>query len=307
MLELIDKTLEGSTGFRLRPHVIEDLNRISIYRIEPEAGRWRQVEMRIQHSTHKPPSWQDVPRYIDEMCEYVNDNWEFKPAVHLAAYVMWRLNWIHPFIDGNGRTTRAVSYYVLCAKLAFRIPGVKTIPELIAANKNPYYDALEAADREYGQGRIDVSTMESLLKDLLAAQVVEALDRDKSVRRADVTRAAKSVPQFSTERRPDTSGSNTPAFSMKVGVVFGAVATAFLMALVLLQIGGHQLPESAKFIIVMIFALSGGFSAASLGGHASSRGSIPLPGARQHAFGYAVTGGIGTVVILLILGKYLFL
>jgi hypothetical protein len=31
-------------------------------------------------------------------------------AIHLAAYLMWRLNWIHPFADGNGRTARMTSY-----------------------------------------------------------------------------------------------------------------------------------------------------------------------------------------------------
>ncbi|MBL8221394.1 MAG: Fic family protein, partial [Bryobacterales bacterium] len=31
--------------------------------------------------------------------------------------VMWRLNWIHPFFGGNGRTARSASYLVLCASL----------------------------------------------------------------------------------------------------------------------------------------------------------------------------------------------
>ena len=30
-----------------------------------------------------------------------NDNWDDSTPVHLASYVMWRLNWIHPFTDGN--------------------------------------------------------------------------------------------------------------------------------------------------------------------------------------------------------------
>jgi hypothetical protein len=29
----------------------------------------------------------------------------------LAAYGLWRLNWIHPFVEGNGRTARAVCYF----------------------------------------------------------------------------------------------------------------------------------------------------------------------------------------------------
>jgi Fic family protein len=84
-----------------------------------------------------------------------------------------RLNWIHPFRDGNGRTSRAVSYLVLCARLGMRLPGTKTIPERIAGNKQPYYDALDSADAAWKAGRLDVSAMELLLSDNLAAQLVE--------------------------------------------------------------------------------------------------------------------------------------
>jgi Fic family protein len=161
MAELIDQALTSPSRFRLRPHVIQDLNRISIQRIESDAGRWRDVPMRIEQSSHIPPKPEDIPRYIDEMCDYVNDNWDSQSALHLAAYVMWRLNWIHPFIDGNGRTTRAISYYVLCIKLGFRIPGVKTIPQMVAENKTPYYKSLEAADEADAKSDLHVSGMQS--------------------------------------------------------------------------------------------------------------------------------------------------
>jgi Fic family protein len=70
-----------------------------------------------------------------------------KKPLHLASYVMWRLNWIHPFTDGNGRTSRAVSYLVLCIRLRALLPGKLTIPEQIEQDKTPYYRALEAAER----------------------------------------------------------------------------------------------------------------------------------------------------------------
>ena len=136
--------------------------------------------MKIRGSGHDPPPATDVPRYVDEMCDYVNDNWDTKSPLHLAAYVMWRLNWIHPFVDGNGRTTRAVSYYVLCSKLNFYFPGVTTIPEFISGDKQPYYKALEEADKAQEDGEIDVSKMEGLLKSLLAKQMVLALQGAES-------------------------------------------------------------------------------------------------------------------------------
>lgn len=89
---------------------------------------------------------------------------------------MWRLNWIHPFSGGNGRTSRAASYLVLCAKLGYRVSGTKTIPEQIVANRQPYYEALDAADAAWTQNRIDLTTMENLLEHALAVQLSSVLE-----------------------------------------------------------------------------------------------------------------------------------
>lgn len=105
------------------------------------------------------------------MCDYVNQNWG-KTAIHLAAYLMWRINWIHPFFGGNGRTARAIAYLVLCARLGFTLPGTKTIPDLIVEHhRKSYYEALRHADEMWKGGSLDVSMMESLMSALLASQL----------------------------------------------------------------------------------------------------------------------------------------
>lgn len=110
--------------------------------------------------------------HIEEMCDYVNDKWDKKSPLHLASYVMWRLNWIHPFTDGNGRTSRALSYLVLCLKLGYLLPGKRTIPDQISENKTPYYKALEAADEAFAANRIDLSMLKHLIGSMLAEQLV---------------------------------------------------------------------------------------------------------------------------------------
>src|SRR4051812_41331333 len=72
------------------------------------------------------------------MCDYVNVGGRESP-IHIAAYLLWRLNWIHPFSGGNGRTSRAVSYYALCVRLGFVLPGNVTIPEQLTTNRAAYY------------------------------------------------------------------------------------------------------------------------------------------------------------------------
>jgi Fic family protein len=84
---------------------------------------------------------------------------------------MWRLNWIHPFDDGNGRTSRIVSYVVLMIRSGFILPGTPAIPDQIVLDRSGYFRALDEADAACREGLIDVSTMEGLLGNMLAKQL----------------------------------------------------------------------------------------------------------------------------------------
>jgi Fic family protein len=132
----------------------------------------RDGPVKISGDSHQPPDHPQVPKLVDEMCAYVNANWH-KSALHLSAYLMWRLNWIHPFFGGNGRTARAVSYLIMCARLGFPLPGTNTIPDLIVQNKDPYYEALREADQAWATGSLDVTKMEELQSALLAKQLLD--------------------------------------------------------------------------------------------------------------------------------------
>jgi Fic family protein len=138
------------------------------------AGTWRNTPVKIDGSGHQPPAEAFVSEEIEMMCNYVNEHWKEKSAVHLCAYVLWKLNWIHPFSDGNGRTARAVAYVVLSIKLDSLLPGAPTIPEQIAGDKKPYYNALEAADKALKDGKIDVGALEEMLEAMLAKQLLNA-------------------------------------------------------------------------------------------------------------------------------------
>lgn len=177
--QLILEVVDGRP-FRLRPSTLLDLNRCAIEGLDAYAGVWRPAGISIGESKHTPPGGHLVPELVEELCDYINDNWADVSAIHLASMVMWRLNWIHPFTEGNGRTSRATSYLVLCAKSSSLLPGAMTIPEQIVANRQPYYDALESADRRYDdQGRLTTDTveeMEDLLGSMLARQLRGAFD-----------------------------------------------------------------------------------------------------------------------------------
>ncbi len=149
------------------------LNRLALEAVDSGAGSYRSSGIEITHSSHKPINASNVPDEIEQMMEYLSDNWEHETPIHLSAYAMWRVNWIHPFPDGNGRTARIFSYMVLCAKTGHFPSKGDSIPDRISADKQPYYNALEDADKHYKKGKIDVSHMEDLLEDCLVKQLVE--------------------------------------------------------------------------------------------------------------------------------------
>jgi len=166
---------EPERPFRLRQSLVLQLHQCALEGIHPLAGTYRNTAVKIGQSRHTPPDAFQVADFVAEMCDYVNEHWATKSASHLSAYVLWRLNWIHPFADGNGRTARMISYLVMSIKLNSLLPGTPTIPDQIAGNKSPYYDALEVADRRWREeGIVDVSDTERMLEAMLAQQLLNA-------------------------------------------------------------------------------------------------------------------------------------
>jgi Fic family protein len=174
-MQIVQQAIERNT-FKLRISLILGLQREALAEISAYAGNFRPAGVEIVGSKHKPVEAFQVPELLEDLCDYVNENWE-KTAIHLASYIMWRLNWIHPFADGNGRTSRILSYVILCIKTGSILPGTPTIPEQIVENRNPYFDALDAADEAFLEGRIDVSSMENLISGMLATQLTNAYQK----------------------------------------------------------------------------------------------------------------------------------
>ena len=88
-------------------------------------------------------------------------------TVELVACVLWRINHSHPFINGNGRTARAVWYLVLCMKSGGLLPGNEILPELLRRNgtRDRYRSALQEADGD------NPAPLVELVRELVATQI----------------------------------------------------------------------------------------------------------------------------------------
>jgi hypothetical protein len=55
-----------------------------------------------------------------------------------------------------------------------KFPGRVTVPDLIVAQKQPYYAALDAADAAWKTSGVDVGEMETLIEELLRQQIMSS-------------------------------------------------------------------------------------------------------------------------------------
>jgi serine/threonine protein kinase len=91
------------------------------------------------------------------------------------------------------------------------------------------------------------------------------------------------------------------------GVSASAVVMIFLMVLVAASVAGHVVPTESRYLVLFVIAFALGLSSGSLGGAAGAAGRIPLPFAKNHPIEFATSGGIAVFVIVLVLGRLLFL
>lgn len=153
----------------LSAHIVKALNFQAITCLHTNAGEYRPCEVIV--GTHRPPSYYRVEALMDDFINVVNRGWELADPIASAAFILWRLNHIHPFINGNGRTARATCYFVLCVKLGGWLPGTTILPELIKRERAAYVAALQHADASAATGNLDLGPLHQLLSTLLQEQI----------------------------------------------------------------------------------------------------------------------------------------
>ncbi len=87
-----------------------------------------------------PPEYSEIPSLIDQLVDYVNTT-DDHPLI-IAAIVHYQLVTIHPFEDGNGRTARLLSGYVL-DYYGYGFHGIGSLEEYFAYDPEEYYASLQ--------------------------------------------------------------------------------------------------------------------------------------------------------------------
>lgn len=110
-----------------------------------DVGRFRQNdEVVVQNQitgevAHTPPAFIEIPAFVSELCQFFNEQ-DAETYIHpviKGIIIHFMVAYMHPFVDGNGRTARALFYWYML-KQGYWLTEYLSISRIIYAAKPSY-------------------------------------------------------------------------------------------------------------------------------------------------------------------------
>ncbi|HYD34916.1 MAG TPA: Fic family protein [Vitreimonas sp.] len=114
---------------------------------EKYVGQYRDKQVIVKSATHgqivfRPPVSVEIPYLVEDFFTWLNDgDSQLIHAIFKAAITHYQLVYIHPFIEGNGRTARAMASLVLYAS-QYDFKRFFSLEQYFDADVDQYYQAL---------------------------------------------------------------------------------------------------------------------------------------------------------------------
>ena len=89
---------------------------------------------------HTPPSYKYIEESIIQLCNFVNEDKKFIHPIIKAIILHFMISFLHPFIDGNGRTARSLFYWYMLKK-GYWLTEYLSISRIIYKTKGQYEKA----------------------------------------------------------------------------------------------------------------------------------------------------------------------
>jgi Fic family protein len=148
-------------------------------------GEYRKVHNYVLNTqtgetVYTPPPAHDVPILMAELVDWLNRPQPVHPVL-VSGIAQFQLVHTHPFLDGNGRTSRLLS--TLCLyRAGYDFKRLFTISEYYDRDRQAFYRALQSV-REHG---MDMTNWLEYFVEGLAAQLAEVRTRGEQAIRRDV-------------------------------------------------------------------------------------------------------------------------
>jgi Fic family protein len=110
---------------------------------------------------YMPPEAKEVPQLMQELITWINVQIDKMclPVPVIAGLAHYQFATIHPYYDGNGRTSRLISTMIL-HRCGYGLKGIYSLEEYYARNLNRYYESLSVGpshNYHLGRAEADVS------------------------------------------------------------------------------------------------------------------------------------------------------
>lgn len=167
--------LGTKVGFQISEQTIKDIHRTLLADIDDEiAGQYRTKQVYV--GDYLPPEHFKVPSLVQELVKWINDPQpENLSPILYAGQAHYQLVAIHPFEDGNGRTTRILTT-LMFIRNGYDMMGFFAPESYYNRDRKVYYEALSSADKYQVLGQPDLTRW---LEYFVSGMLIEA-ERAKS-------------------------------------------------------------------------------------------------------------------------------
>lgn len=158
--------------FRIDRRFLCELNFYAVQYLSAQPGEYRD-NYDVTVGRHNPPNWQEVEGLMTRFWDNLHRLWDRMNPLESAAFALWGVNHIHPFAEGNGRSSRALAYFIMCRRFGDWLPGDLTVTEQIRIHhRQQYCEILNRMDHaKDADGLTDLGEMVKFLGELLTKQL----------------------------------------------------------------------------------------------------------------------------------------
>lgn len=154
-LDYLAKEIKPGDHYQITPEIILAIHKLTVDRILPEesSGHYRTRQVVIKNSqtgaiTYTPPPALEVPFLMEDLIVWLRSTEadEIHPVIK-AGIVHYEIARIHPFVDGNGRTARALATLIMFLE-GYDIRKFFALEEYFDNNPLDYYATLQAVSNQ---------------------------------------------------------------------------------------------------------------------------------------------------------------
>jgi len=150
-----------------------------------DPGHYRRIQNYVANSVtgeviYTPPSAVEIPIMMSEMVKWLNSDLEIHPVL-VSGIAQFHLVHIHPFLDGNGRTSRLLSTLYLY-KAGYDFKRLFTISEYYDRDRPTFYKSIQSVR----ENSMDMTGWLDYFITGLETQMLEVKERGEQVIRRDV-------------------------------------------------------------------------------------------------------------------------